>query len=180
MSWLNEPSSWEDHEVAFTVDVQPDTDFWRRTHYGFVRDTGHFRYRRARGDLELRATFRGDLTAQYDQVGLMLRADAETWVKFGVERVDGGDLLSVVLTRGHSDWSFRPAPPAAEGGWRTMEARLTDGTVEIGFVDGSGAVTAMRMGYLGDAEEIAAGVMCAAPDGPGFQAEFRDISLVAH
>jgi hypothetical protein len=179
MGWMNEPASWEESEGLVAVDVEPDTDFWRRTHYGFIRDSGHFRFRRVRGDLEVRAEFRGDLAAQYDQVGLMLRADPETWVKCGVERVDGGDWLSVVLTRGHSDWSLRPAPPSPEGGWRTMEARFTAGVVEIGLVDDAGGVTPLRMGYLGETEEVAAGVMCAAPEGPGFRAEFRGFSLAS-
>lgn len=41
-SWLNEPGDWimePDHLVAVT---EQGTDFWRETHYGFVRDNGHF------------------------------------------------------------------------------------------------------------------------------------------
>ncbi len=180
MEWLNEPASWSGEGAALEVEVEPDTDFWRRTHYGFIRDSGHFRFQRVRGDLELRADFRGNLTARYDQVGLMLRADPDTWVKFGVELVDGREWLSVVLTRGHSDWSRLVAPPAGEDGWRAMHARLTAGVVEIGAIGQGGAVIPMRMGYLGEPEEMAAGVMCAAPDGSGFRAEFRDVSLVSH
>ena len=180
MTWLNEPASWSDNGSSLAIEVEPDTDFWRRTHYGFIRDSGHFRFRRVRGDLELRADFRGGLADQYDQVGLMLRADAETWVKFGVELVDGREWLSVVLTRGHSDWSRLPAPVGGEDGWRTMHARLTAGVVDIGVIGKDGVLTPMRMGYLGESAEMAAGVMCAAPDGSGFRAEFRDLSLVAH
>ena len=101
-------------------------------------------------------------------------------MKFGVELVDGSEWLSVVLTRGHSDWSRRPAPPAGEDGWRTMAARLTAGLVEIDVIGEAGEAVPMRMGYLGEAAEVAAGAMCAAPDGSGFRAEFRDVSIVAH
>ena len=99
--------------------------------------------------------------------------------EFGVELVDGREWLSVVLTRGHSDWSRLPAEPV-EDGWRTMHARLTAGVVEIGVIGEDGSLTSMRMGYLGEPDEIAAGMMCAAPDGSGFRAEFRDVSLVKH
>ena len=33
--------------------------------------------------------FRGDFAAQYDQAGLMLRVDAEHWIKAGIEFADG-------------------------------------------------------------------------------------------
>ena len=42
MSWLNEPSDWSGDAADLTVAVEPDTDFWRMTHYGFTRDSGHF------------------------------------------------------------------------------------------------------------------------------------------
>ena len=42
MRWLNEPSVWSGDASDLTVAVEPETDFWRTTHYGFVRDNGHF------------------------------------------------------------------------------------------------------------------------------------------
>ena len=56
MSWLNEPADWSHTGDILTVRAEPETDFWRTTHYGFVRDSGHFL---ATGELGLR--FRGDL-----------------------------------------------------------------------------------------------------------------------
>ena len=44
MRWLNEPASWSGSLDALTVQCEPGTDFWRTTHYGFVRDSGHFAY----------------------------------------------------------------------------------------------------------------------------------------
>ena len=49
MRWLNEPREWSGDASDLTVAVEPETDFWRVTHYGFTRDNGHFaRHRRAR------------------------------------------------------------------------------------------------------------------------------------
>lgn len=44
MVWLNEPPAWAEQDGALHVTTAPDTDFWRTTHDGFVRDTGHFRH----------------------------------------------------------------------------------------------------------------------------------------
>ena len=104
MRWVNEPGSWSLDGDELTMLAEPETDFWRTTHYGFVRDSGHLA---ATGWTALR--FRGDFAAQYDQAGLMLRLDAEHWIKAGLE-LDGQLWLSVVVTNGVSDWSQQPAP----------------------------------------------------------------------
>jgi regulation of enolase protein 1 (concanavalin A-like superfamily) len=54
MPWLNEPAVWSGDASDLTVAVEPDTDFWRTTHYGFVRDSGHF------ADYDIRAIREGD------------------------------------------------------------------------------------------------------------------------
>ena len=50
MRWLNEPPAWSEDDGVLRVTTAPDTDFWRTTHYGFVRATGHFRHARVEGD----------------------------------------------------------------------------------------------------------------------------------
>jgi uncharacterized protein len=45
MQWLNEPSNWKIQDTTDTtieVTSTQNTDFWRKTHYGFIRNTGHF------------------------------------------------------------------------------------------------------------------------------------------
>ena len=41
VNWFNEPSSWrvEDSQIIVRADAQ--TDFWRVTGYGYVRDNAH-------------------------------------------------------------------------------------------------------------------------------------------
>ena len=40
VEWLNEPPAWEARGQTLIVTAGPQTDFWRTTHYGFVRDNG--------------------------------------------------------------------------------------------------------------------------------------------
>ena len=44
MQWLNEPPVWQMNDDRLHVVTGPNTDFWRVTHYGFIRDNGHFYY----------------------------------------------------------------------------------------------------------------------------------------
>jgi regulation of enolase protein 1 (concanavalin A-like superfamily) len=41
MQWLNEPPVWQADDGRLHVVTGLKTDFWRVTHYGFVRDNGH-------------------------------------------------------------------------------------------------------------------------------------------
>ena len=43
MSWLNEPACVVGATATCSPCArEPGTDFWRTTHYGFIRDYGHF------------------------------------------------------------------------------------------------------------------------------------------
>lgn len=166
MSWLNEPAVWSgDASSDLTVAVEPETDFWRVTHYGFTRDSGHFL---DTGALGLR--FRGDFAHQYDQAGLMLRLDNEHWIKAGLE-LDGALWLSVVVTNGVSDWSQQPAPPPDDDGWWSIRAERSGDAVQILCGD-----QPVRLAPFPPDGVLQSGPMCAAPKGPGFTATFRSLN----
>jgi len=46
--WFNEPKQWG----ADTITTDADTDFWRTTHYGYDRDSGHILGVDRTGDFE--------------------------------------------------------------------------------------------------------------------------------
>ena len=98
---------------------------------------------------------------------MALRIDEHNWIKTGIELVDGRQQLSVVVTREFSDWSVTPAPAADE---ITIEATRTGDTVTV-RTGGS----MLRLAYFPPDVPALAGVMCAAPDGRGFQARFTDV-----
>lgn len=41
-TWLNEPRDWNLQGGVLNVTTDANTDFWRETHYGLKRDSGHF------------------------------------------------------------------------------------------------------------------------------------------
>jgi hypothetical protein len=88
--WLHEPPHWQlDDSLTFTT--APDTDYWQRTHYGFRRDNGHFFSIPVRGDFVLSARYASAPNAQYDQCGLLVRADSDTWVRCSTVAWSGRD-----------------------------------------------------------------------------------------
>jgi regulation of enolase protein 1 (concanavalin A-like superfamily) len=53
--WLNEPPVWRAGDGRLHVVTGPKSDFWRVTHYGFVRDNGHFYYEQRAGAFTIHA-----------------------------------------------------------------------------------------------------------------------------
>jgi hypothetical protein len=175
MTWLNEPASVKRSGETLAVTSRPKTDFWRKTFYGYVTDNGHFLSLPVKGEFLFEARVTGAYAAQYDQAGLMVRADAENWMKCGTELVDGKRHASVVFTREFSDWSAMP--DLTEKGpvwWRAVRKR--DSLETLCSIDGE-KFTSVRQGYFPPGVRVNVGVMCAAPEGPGFEAVFDRVRL---
>jgi hypothetical protein len=176
MEWFNEPASWSASGSDLVVTADPDTDFWRTTHYGFVRDTGHVYGRWVSGDCVVRASFSAAYAAQFDQAGVALRIDASNWIKAGVELVDGVFQVSTVVTREVSDWSV---VPVASADLVTISAERVGDTVTVRYgLDGGSPDIMLRLAYFPHAVPALVGVMCAAPTGPGFSASFSGVSVI--
>ena len=177
MLWYNEPAAWTADGDVITVTADHGTDFWRKTHYGFIRDNGHFCYQEVRGDFRCEVKVSGRYDALYDQAGLMVRVDAETWLKCGIEFVEGVQYVSAVVTRDFSDWSIVPLPGSPAALW--LRLVRTGPAIEISYaLDGSNYAL-LRLTYLTEAEQVQVGPMCAAPKGSGFPATFEQFSVQA-
>ena len=175
MDWHNEPTDWRRKGDRITVTTDPKTDFWRKTHYGFIRDNGHFYYRSVSGDFAATVSFRGAYIDQYDQAGLMVRLDEANWLKCGIEYVDGVQQASVVVTRDYSDWSVVPLDPAPAKVWLRL-TRQGD-AVEVHYsLDGETYVM-IRVAHLPAADETEVGIMCASPEGNGFTTTFEEWAI---
>lgn len=94
MIWYNEPRQWSGDAKQLTLTVDADTDFWRTTHYGFIRDNGPFYYQEVTGDFEATVRINGQYTGLFHQAGLMIRLDPLNWIKTGIEYVDGSQQVS--------------------------------------------------------------------------------------
>lgn len=175
MKWLNEPASATISEDKIVVRSRPKTDFWRKTFYGYITDNGHFFYLPVSGDFVFEARVDGQYAALYDQAGLMVRLDAQNWVKCGTEFFDNARHASVVFTREFSDWSTMNDLTASGPVWWKV-VRKPDSIETLCSTDGQ-KFTSVRMGYLIPSRIADVGIMCAAPEGSGFQCVFDDLKL---
>ena len=175
MHWFNEPTKWEIKNNSLTMNVTPQSDYWRISHYGFTVDDAPFLYTLRGGEFEVKVKVTGDYTARFDQAGLMLRIDHENYIKAGIEFVDGKYNLSTVVTHHTSDWSIialdRPVPFV----WIKAVRRLD--AIEVFYSFDDVTYTLMRNAWMPDNHPIMVGVMAACPDGNGFKARFDNFSI---
>ena len=177
MEWLNPPQHWTLEHDTLHFSTEPGTDFWRTTHYGFVRDNGHLYGEQVSGDCTLEATFSADYDTLYDQAGLMLRLGETHWIKTGIEYTDGIQHLSVVVTNTYSDWSVLPLPSNPD----RMHLRLTrrDDAVMIQYALQPDHWQLLRLAYFPTGPALA-GAMACTPErqtAPGLRVTFHRLHV---
>lgn len=175
MQWFNEPDNWVIAENVLTMDVTPQSDYWRISHYGFTVDDAPFLYTLRGGEFEVKVKISGDYKTRFDQSGLMLRLDHENYIKTGIEYVDGKYNLSTVVTHHTSDWSMIPLDKPVPFVWLKAVRRLD--AVEIFYSFDDKEYTMMRNAWLQDNHPVMVGIMGACPDGDGFKARFENFSI---
>ncbi len=176
MQWLNEPASWQRTGDVLRVNVDPGTDFWRVTGYGYIHDNGHVYGEPLPGDLDVSVRVRGTFASQYDQAGIMLRADEQTWLKTGLEFFEGRLRLSTVLTLGWSSWIVADLPPGTDE--VSLRVSRRGEAVEVRYSTGNGPAELAGLVFLPPGCELLAGIGCAAPEGSGFTVDFHDLRIV--
>ena len=124
MQWFNEPEQWEIKDKSLSMQVTPQSDYWRISHYGFTVDDAPFYYATYGGEFEVKVKITGDYKQRFDQAGLMLRINHENYIKAGIEFVDGKYNLSAVVTHKTSDWSVITLDKAIPYVWIKAVRRL--------------------------------------------------------
>ncbi|WP_127842748.1 DUF1349 domain-containing protein [Actinomyces wuliandei] len=174
--WLNPPAAAQERGEDLLVTAVEGSDAWCRTGYGFVVDTAHallipFEQGRA-VEVELTA----DFTETFDQAGVMVRVDAENWVKAGIEFSDGVCQLGAVVTAGGSDWSVGAVPDWQGRRVRVRVSRAGGAlTVRGGLVgpDGSAALRLVRLLPFPEDAAAQAGPFLCAPSRAGLTIPFH-------
>ena len=175
MQWFNEPESWSIKNNQLSMQVTPQSDYWRISHYGFTVDDAPFLYTTRGGEFEVKVKIAGDYKVRFDQAGLMLRTDKENYIKAGIEFVDGKYNISCVVTHHTSDWSVITLDKSVEYIWIKAVRRLD--AVEIFYSFDDKNYVMMRNCHLADNTPVMVGMMAACPDGKGFEARFEGFKI---
>ncbi|MCX7208537.1 MAG: DUF1349 domain-containing protein [Proteobacteria bacterium] len=178
-TWLNEPVHTIGNDFL-SITTNPDTDFWQKTHYGFERDNGHCLLRKIDFDFSMQTRTTFEPKSQYDQCGLIVRINAENWIKTSTEYESKthSRLGSVVTNLGYSDW----ATIDINGQTREMHYRiqsknnLTDYLIE--YSNDGFDWKQLRIAHLhSTAKEVQVGIYACSPMQTSFEGSFHDFSI---
>lgn len=173
-AWLNPPPRWDRTAEQLTLETGGHTDFWRKTLYGFTRDSGHALLASVDGNFTAHVTFDADYDALYDQAGLLLRQDEAHWIKAGIEFSDGVPNMSVVVTQQASDWST-VAVPTLTGPQRLRLTRI-GGAVVLQFRNAANRWQLLRVAPFPEGPALI-GPMACSPERAGFRARFSEFAV---
>jgi regulation of enolase protein 1 (concanavalin A-like superfamily) len=175
MTWLNPPANEFYDAGTLTARAKGKTDFWRKTFFGYVTDNGHFLHLQQDGEFTFQARVNGNYSQLYDQAGLMVRLDEKHWMKCGSELFEGRRWASVVFTHDFSDWStMEDLSQTGAVYWRVVRKK---DSIEAQCSKDGEKFTTIRQGYFPAKVPVKVGVMCAAPEGMGFDAVFDQLLL---
>ena len=174
-SWLNPPENWSADGAQLRVTTNEKTDFWRKTSYGFIRDSGHFFGTEVDGDFTAQLHVAAQYSALYDQAGMMVRVDAQNWIKCGVEFSDGQLLLSSVLTLDKSDWAVSTAPAMPDGFW--LRVTVAQGVIRVQYSTDGQRWPLLRLAPFPTASRYLVGPMCCTPERAGLEVVFSRFSI---
>lgn len=173
--WLNRPATSEVSEHSLTMTTEQKTDFWRETHYGFTRDTGHFLGITTADGFTATIRIQGEFRSLYDQAGLMVRIDEKRWVKTGVEYTDGQAFLSTVVTDGKSDWSVSQPFEALEDFY--IRVTLANGALRIQASRDGSFWPLLRLAPFPVADTYQVGPTACTPERSGLVVRFSEFAI---
>ncbi|MFN7023019.1 MAG: DUF1349 domain-containing protein [Pseudorhizobium sp.] len=173
--WLNEPPKAKASDIELSVSTDANTDFWRETHYGFVRDNGHFYAFEAEGDFTAQVRVQAHFEHLYDQAGLMVRIDERRWVKTGIEFADGYGLLGSALTDEASDWATGRYDGNPSDFW--IRITVQRGVLRIQASADGKTWPLVRLCPFPKMDQYLVGPMCCTPERSGLEVRFREWQL---
>ncbi len=173
--WTTEPAAVRTDGGHLLVTPHERSDLWRTTSYGFIHDDGHGLLVGLPDATAVEVTFRAGFDQQFDQAGVLVRADDRHWVKAGIEHADGAPQLGAVVTREVSDWSTAPVPRWFGREVTVRASRRGDALTVRARTDGDWQL--VRLAPIDPSLMWRAGPFCCSPSRGGLEVVFTRFAI---
>lgn len=176
--WLNEPYNVRFDERGMRVIAKYRTDFWCCARYDFRKDDGHFFFSYVLGDFCCEGCWEFTEAVNFDQCGLMVRADVNNWFKVSVmyENVEFPMMTSSLTADGFSDLATIPLQEKVKKVWYRIKRRKGSYVASYSL-DGENYVQLRKFYLVHDLDDIKVGAYICSPQREDFEAVLRSISF---
>lgn len=172
-TWFNQPPNIKYEDNSMLITTAFESDLWRSTSYGFIHDSAHGLLIDFPDKSAVEVSFILDYEQQFDQAGVLVRADSEHWIKSGIEFADGTPQIGAVVTDIKSDWSVAPINE-----WYKKEVTIRtsrDGdAVTVRARCGEENWRLVRLAPINPLYQWKAGPFCASPTREGLVVRFMN------
>lgn len=174
--WYNEPQNVIFGNQEMKIVAACGTDFWQSRQHNFMKDNGHFFYSRCNGDFTCIVKWHFDKAEEFNQCGIMVRADAQHWFKASVMSANkqSPEIGTVVTNQGYSDWANVPLPENTRDIWYKIVRQGKD-YVAFYSLDGENYTRLRQFCLIRDDADVSAGAYICCPQNNGFEAVLAEI-----
>ncbi|MCQ2505127.1 MAG: DUF1349 domain-containing protein [Saccharofermentans sp.] len=178
LEWTPEELSCSISAERIEITTKPGTDLWQKTFGSASADNApvlqmssdeqYFKF-------ETKVTF--DTRELYDQCGIVMHMNENTWLKASVERENDefAHFGSVATNHGYSDWACTELAASVKEVWYRMTRRKDDFLLEYSMDGKHYAV--LRMCHMWDCDkEVSFGFYACSPRESSFTAVFTEMN----
>jgi len=163
------------------MSIPSKTDLWRRdVKNGYVKENAPYYFRKVKGDFQVSVKVSGNFSSLFDQAGILIRQNRETYLKCGVEIFKKNRQLlchaSTTVTKKFSDWSTVPLAGDKTSSYWFVVRRIGDCVESYSSSDGV-KYNQIRLALLFDQEKISVGMYGASPQGSGLKVKFEHFNI---
>lgn len=174
--WINKPAECKINESGVEIVTQPNTDLWQKTYGGESADNAPMLLWETKdSEFSFTAKVKYESDGLYDQAGIILHKDENTWMKASMEcEGDIKHLGSVVTNHGFSDWASVDVSKDKTAMWYRMNRRGDDFLLE--YSEDGHHFSVLRMCHIWDlGKTISIGLYACSPKESSFKAVFTEI-----
>jgi len=163
------------------MSIPSKTDLWRRdVKNGYVKENAPYYFRKVKGDFQVSVKVNGNFSSLFDQAGILIRQNRETYLKCGVEIFTKNRQLlchaSTTVTKKFSDWSTVPLAGDKTSSYWFVVRRIGNCVESYSSSDGV-KYNQIRLALLFDQEKISVGMYGASPQGSGLKVKFEHFNI---
>lgn len=174
--WLNDPQRVRFDDDGMHVTAKYRTDFWCCAPHEFYKDDGHFFYSYVKGDFCCNLCWVCPDMKDFDQCGIMLRADERNWFKAALMYDNNHEpMISSSLTNdGFSDLATVLLPRDTQKVWYRLKRRK--GCYVASYsLDGESYIQLRKFYLVHDNDEIKVGAYICSPQRDDFEAVLQSL-----